>query len=113
MQYIVTANVVFSTGLAEAKDELKKFIKQLTGVEEKPDTDIRIQQANDLIEAYVAATEQRPDSFELYGLGGYILADYLGDQHKEHRKEEYPFKTDNRMKKNHARHRTVFMEDTN
>lgn len=113
MQYIVTDNIVFSTVLSEAKDELKKFINQLTDVEEKPDVDIRIQQSNDLIEAYVAATEQRPDSFELYGLGGYILADYLGDQYKHHRKEERPFQTDNRVKKNHARHRTAFMEDTN
>lgn len=101
----------FNSDLATAKEQMKSYVKQLTNQTDKPSANVRISQVDDAIEAYVNATEQRPDSFELYGLGGYILADYLGDQYKHHRKEEHPFQTDNRVKKNHARNRTVFLGD--
>lgn len=107
----ILPNILFSSDLAKAKEELKSWVKQLTQQEEKPPTDVRLQQVDWVIESYVTATSQRPDSFELYGLGGYILADYLGDQYKKSRKEDYPFTTDKRVKKNHARHRTAFIGD--
>jgi hypothetical protein len=101
----------FSNDLALAKEQLKSVVKQLIKTDNKPDLDTRLFVTDLVIEEYVHATNQRPDSFQLYGLGGYILADYLGDQYKHLRKEEHPFQTDNRVKKNHARQRTVFMGD--
>jgi hypothetical protein len=102
----------FSTDLAEAKEQLKEIVKFLTKDENKPDVQSRVFIVDLVIEEYVHATQQRPDSFQLYGLGGYILADYLGDQYKHLRKnEENTFQTDKRMKKNHARHRTAFIGD--
>jgi hypothetical protein len=104
----------FSNDLALAKEQLKSVVKQLIKADNKPDLDTRVFVADLVIEEYVHATNQRPDSFQLYGLGGYILADYLGDQYKHLRKnEENTFQTDNRVKKNHARQRTVFLGDTN
>jgi hypothetical protein len=101
----------FSSCHATAKEEIKKYVKQLVGKEEKPEVDVRIRQVEVLLDSYVEATGERPDSFELFGLGGYILADYLGDQYKHLRKDEHPFQTDNRVRKNHARNKTIFLGD--
>jgi hypothetical protein len=109
----ITIRTTFSSDLAKAKEEIRSYVKQLHTKTDKPSLPLRLIEVDNIIEAYVEATGERPDSFELYGLGGYILADYLGDQYKHHRKDEHPFQTDNRVKKNHARHRTSFMEDTN
>jgi hypothetical protein len=101
----------FSSDLATAKEQLVDYVKQLNGTSDKPGVKTRLIQVENIIESYVRATEKRPDDYQLYALGSYLLDDYLTDQYKHHRKDEHPFKTDNRVKKNHARHRTVFLGD--
>jgi hypothetical protein len=104
-------NVVFSSDLSIVKEQLKNCVKKLNDAPEKPDLSVRLKQVDDLIEAYVGATEKRPDDYQLYALGSYLLDDYLTDQYKHLRKDEHPFQTDARVKKNHARNRTVFLGD--
>jgi hypothetical protein len=111
MSTSILTKFTFSSDLATAKEEIKKYIKRLNDIVEKPTGSLRISQVSDLIEAYVEATGQRPDPYQLYALGSYILDDYLTDQYKHLRGDEFPFKTDGRMKKNHARNKTIFLGD--
>jgi hypothetical protein len=107
----------FSTDLALAKEQLKDVVKQLNKAEVKPDLDTRLFVTDLVIEEYVHATQVRPDDYQLYALGSYLLDDYLTDQYKKSRKksdgtpEENHFQTEARVKKNHARNRTIFLGD--
>lgn len=103
--------MTLSDHLATAKAEFKNDVKYLNADENKPSLSVRLNQVNNLIEDYVNTVGERPNNYDLYSLGSYLLDDYLTDQHKQHRRDEYPFKTDNRIRKNHARHQTVFLGD--
>lgn len=109
MSTVIKIKFKFSSDLAIAKEQIKEYIKELNDVVDKPNNKIRVLQAADLIDAYITATEQRPDDYQLYALGSYILDDYLRDQYKHLRDEEHPFQTDARVRKNHARHQTKFL----
>lgn len=101
----------FSDDLADAKERLKTYVKDLNAATDKPGIDVRLTYVNELIDSYVEATGTRPDPYQLYGLGSYLLDDYLIDQYKHLRKDDHPFQTDARVRKNHARNRTVFLGD--
>lgn len=97
--------------LVAFKESLKAVVKSLNSADEKPDVQTRVITIEKLIEAYINETGVRPDDYQLYAMGSYLLDDYLTDQYKHHRKDEHPFQTDARVKKNHARQRTVFIGD--
>jgi hypothetical protein len=107
----------FSNDLALAKEQLKDVVKQLNKAEVKPELDVRLFVTDLVIEEYIHSTSVRPDDYQLYALGSYLLDDYLTDQYKKSRKkadgtrEENHFQTEARMKKNHARFKTVFLGD--
>lgn len=108
---VITINFPFSNDRATAKDELVAYVKQLNGADEKPSIRVRLIQVHNLIESYITTTNVRPDDYQLYAMGSYLLDDYLTDQYKHLRKNDYPFKTDGRVRKNHARNKTVFLGD--
>jgi hypothetical protein len=101
----------FSNDLALAKEQIKDVVKQLNKAEVKPDLEARLFVVDLVIEEYIYATQARPDDYQLYALGSYLLDDYLTDQYKHLRKDGPAFQTDARVKKNHARNRTIFMGD--
>jgi hypothetical protein len=76
-----------------AKTELTEAIAENM---DKPfaDEQARIEKADELIEAYVEATGERPDGMALNDLGTFILHDYYKDKDQNKKNQENAFLTE-------------------
>lgn len=101
----------YSNDLAIAKGQLKRKVEALHAETHKPDTSTRVKIADQVIEAYVDATGERPDPYILGRLADYLLVDVLTDQYKHLRKDEHPIQSKNQVSKRVKRHNITTIND--
>lgn len=82
---------------ALAKTNLNKQIKALHAQKQKPALHERQRQVDELIEAFISETGDRPGHEELKSLADYLMIELMTDQQKHHRSDEYPFLTNKQL----------------
>lgn len=95
--------ITFSSDRYKAKERLTVIIDRLHSIGRELTADERLNTVVTLLDAYINATESRPDGYALKRLGDLLLIDDLTDQYKHTRKDDYPFHTKRQTKRRNNR----------